>query len=181
MSDHLLGHRLSGHENARDVHLEHGVCIFRSVIQSRRFLLDSCCSNQAIESPLGLGYVANDLVELGYIAHIYLAVMERCSCLAVSFNYQAIAAVSLTQLFSSPLLNAIEVRGRLRQSIKRVDGSASLEQRLCLDQTEPSCSSCDQNDLCKDKSALKLASAELRLIVVEVELRKTLGRSQIAS
>lgn len=109
MFDHLFGHALCSHENTREVYLKHGICVLCSVVQRRRLLLDSRCRNQAVEFTLGLGDVANDLVESWHIADVDLSIMQCGTLSPIRFRPQVSIVKYLTKLFGSPLLHAIKV------------------------------------------------------------------------
>lgn len=74
--DHLTRHSLRSHEDTGHIDLEHRVGVLSAVVQRRGLLLDTSCGDQAIEMAVGLGDVANDLVQLRDIADVDLSVVE---------------------------------------------------------------------------------------------------------
>ena len=78
-ADHLARDGLRSHEDAGDVDFEHGIGILGAVVERGRLLLDTRRRDYAIEVAVGLGNVADDLVQLGYVANVDLAVVEGVS------------------------------------------------------------------------------------------------------
>ena len=74
--DHLLGHCLGSHEYPRHVDLKHGVRVLGRVLQGRGFLLDPCCSNQAIHSALDIGDLLNGAGQQFRVTHINTTIVQ---------------------------------------------------------------------------------------------------------
>lgn len=75
-SEHLLRHRLSRHEHARDVDFKHHVRVLGRVLQRRGFLLDPRRGDQAVQSPVLVAYASDDSVQVVHISHVDLLVIQ---------------------------------------------------------------------------------------------------------
>jgi hypothetical protein len=102
--DHLFRTRLGRHEDTRDIDLEHAIRIFRSVVQRRGLLLDTRCSDEAIEASFRVRDVLDDLVECGDVADVDLTVVEGG-----------------VEVFLGALGDLVEVGGGLGESVECVD------------------------------------------------------------
>jgi len=117
---HPLRNSLRGHEDARNIDLQHLIDLLLLILQRRLLPLNPRGTQQTIDpAPMLLRDAFHDLIQLLHVPHIDLLVRET-----------GVEGVSCA------LRNGVELVGGRGEPVERVDGGAGFEQRFGLHQAE---------------------------------------------